>query len=150
MGNAAIKLNVGYMGLVSLALALAGPWLLPLFVTAADPNAGAVVRTASVLLWIGAAYQVFDGVNLGAGFALRGAGDVVVPTVLVLMVSWLGFVPLTHMLSFAPGQGWVQFLPQFGFGTAGGWSALLLYTAALGAVMWLRWRSGAWQKITLR
>jgi MATE family multidrug resistance protein len=150
MGNSAIKLNVAYMGLVSLALALAGPWLLPLFVTPADPNAGVVVKTAGMLLWIGAAYQVFDGVNLGAGFALRGAGDVRVPTLLVLLVSWLGFVPLTHMLSFAPGQGWVHFLPQFGLGTAGGWSALLFYTAALGAVMWFRWQSGAWRKITLR
>jgi hypothetical protein len=85
-----------------------------------------------MLLWIGAAYQVFDGFNLGASFALRGAGDVRVPTLLVLAVSWLGFVPLTHMLSFAPGQGWVHFLPQFGLGTVGGWSALLFYTAALG------------------
>ena len=150
MGNAAIKLNVAYMGLVSLALALAGPWLLPLFVTPADPNAEAVVRTAATLLWIGAAYQVFDGVNLGASFALRGAGDVRVPTLLVVLVSWFGFVPLTHMLSFAPGQGWVHFLPQFGLGTVGGWSALLFYTAALGAVMWFRWQSGAWRKIELR
>ena len=150
MGNSAIKLNVAYMGLVSLALALAGPWLLPLFVTPADPNAAEVVRTAGMLMWIGAAYQVFDGVNLGAGFALRGAGDVRVPTLLVVLVSWFGFVPLTHMLSFAPGQGWVHFLPQFGLGTVGGWSALLFYTAALGAVMWFRWQSGAWRKIELR
>jgi MATE family, multidrug efflux pump len=150
MGNSAIKLNVVYMGMVSLALALAGPWLLPLFVAPGDPNAAAVVKTAAMLLWIGAAYQVFDGVNLGAGFALRGAGDVRVPTLLVLAVSWLGFIPLTHMLSFAPGQGWVHFLPQFGLGTVGGWSALLFYTAALGAVMWLRWQSGAWRRIELR
>jgi MATE family multidrug resistance protein len=150
MGDSAIKLNVAYMGLVSLALALAGPWLLPLFVSPADPNAVTVVRSAAMLLWIGAAYQVFDGVNLGAGFALRGAGDVRVPTLLVLAVSWLGFIPLTHMLSFAPGEGWVHFLPQFGLGTVGGWSALLFYTAALGAVMWLRWQSGAWRRIVLR
>jgi MATE family multidrug resistance protein len=150
MGTSAIKLNVAYMGLVSLALALAGPWLLPLFVTSADPNAEAVVQTAAMLLWIGAAYQVFDGFDLGAGFALRGAGDVRVPTLLVVLVSWFGFVPLTHMLSFAPGEGWVRFLPQFGLGTVGGWSALLFYTAALGAVMWLRWQSGAWRNIDLR
>ena len=150
MGNAAIKLNVVYMGLVSVALALAGPWLLPLFVAPGDPNAEAVVRTASMLLWIGAAYQIFDGFNLGAGFALRGAGDVRVPTLLVVLVSWFGFIPLTHMLSFAPGQGWVHFLPQFGLGTVGGWSALLFYTAALGAVMWFRWQSGAWRRIDLR
>jgi MATE family multidrug resistance protein len=83
-------------------------------------------------------------------FCLRGAGDVRVPTVLVVLVSWFGFIPLAHMLSFAPGAGWVHFLPQFGFGAAGGWSALLLYTLALGTAMLLRWRSGAWRRIELR
>ena len=29
---------------------------------------------------------------------------------------------------FAPGQGWVGFLPQFGWGAIGGWSAVLLGT----------------------
>jgi multidrug resistance protein, MATE family len=56
---------------------------------------------------------------------------------------------LTQMLTFAPGQGLVHFLPQFGLGTVGGWSALLLYTFALGVAMFLRWRSGAWRKIVL-
>jgi MATE family multidrug resistance protein len=129
--------------------ALAGPWLLPLFVSASDPNAHAVIETGRVLLWIAAAYQIFDGFNLGAGFCLRGAGDVRIPTLLVLLVSWFGFVPLTHVLTFAPGQGWVQFLPQFGLGAAGGWSALLLYTGIIGALLFLRWRSGAWRRIDL-
>jgi MATE family multidrug resistance protein len=53
------------------------------------------------------------------------------------------------MLSFAPGEGWVHSLPQFGFGAAGGWSALLVYTLALATAMYLRWRSGAWRKISL-
>jgi MATE family multidrug resistance protein len=43
----------------------------------------------------------------------------------------------------------VQALPQFGLGAAGGWSALLLYTGAVGAMMFLRWRSGAWRSIDL-
>jgi len=150
LGNAAIRINVVYMGLVSLLLALAGPWLLPLFVTAQDAAAAQALESARVLLWIAAAYQIFDGFNLGAGFCLRGAGDVRVPTLLVLALSWLFFVPLTHMLSFAPGQGLVGFLPQFGLGAAGGWAALLLYTGMLGAVMFLRWRSGAWRRISLR
>jgi MATE family multidrug resistance protein len=148
-GNAAIKLNLGYMGLVSIVLALGGPWLLPLFVSAADPNAQNVIALGRTLLWIAAAYQIFDGVNLGAGFCLRGAGDVRIPTLLVLLVSWFGFVPLAHMLTFAPGAGWVAGLPQLGWGTAGGWGALLLYTMALGTTMFLRWRSGAWRKISL-
>jgi MATE family multidrug resistance protein len=150
VGNASIKVNVAFMGLVSLALALAGPWLLPLFVTATDPNAGAVIATGTLLIWIAAGYQIFDGLNLGAGFALRGAGDVRVPALLVVVVSWFGFVPLAHMLSFAPGAGWVGWLPQFGLGAAGGWVALLLYVVALGTVMGLRWRSRAWRRASMR
>jgi MATE family multidrug resistance protein len=150
VGNAAIKVNLAYMGLVSLLLALTGPWLLPLFVTGADVNARAVVETGTVLIWIAAAYQVFDGLNFGAGFALRGAGDVRIPALLVVLLSWFGFVPLAHSLSFAPGAGWVGFLPQFGLGAAGGWAALLLYVVVLGTTMWLRWRSGAWRQIVLR
>ncbi|HSQ08242.1 MAG TPA: MATE family efflux transporter [Chromatiaceae bacterium] len=150
VGNAAIRVNVAFMGLVSLGLALAGPWLLPLFVTAGDPNAGAVIAIGTLLIWIAAGYQIFDGLNLGAGFALRGAGDVRVPALLTLVVSWFGFVPLAHSLSFAPGAGWVGWLPQFGFGAIGGWAALLLYVVALGTVMGLRWYSGAWRVVAMR
>jgi MATE family multidrug resistance protein len=150
VGNASIRICVAYMGLVSAVLALAGSWLLPLFVTGADPNARAVVELARTLLWIAAGYQIFDGFNLGAGFCLRGAGDVRTPTLLVVLLSWGCFVPLAHVLSFSPGQGLVGFLPQLGLGAAGGWSALLLYTFVLGAAMFLRWRSGAWRRIELR
>ena len=149
VGNAAIMLTVAYMGLVSIALALAGPWLLPLFVSKSDPHSVQVLALGYTLLWIGAAYQIFDGFNLGAGFCLRGAGDVRVPALIVVVLSWFCFVPLAHMLSFTAGEGWVRFLPQFGFGVAGGWSALLLYTFALATAMFLRWRSGAWRRIDL-
>jgi multidrug resistance protein, MATE family len=149
VGDAAIMLTVAYMGVVSVALALAGPWLLPLFVSKVDPNAAQALALGYTLLWIAAAYQIFDGFNLGAGFCLRGAGDVRVPALIVVLLSWFCFVPLAHMLSFAPGAGWVRFLPQFGFGAAGGWSALLLYTFALATAMFLRWRSGAWRQINL-
>lgn len=150
LGNAVIRLVVAYMGLLSLVLALGGPWLLPLFVSASDPQSAAVVQTGALIIWIAAAYQVFDGVHFGAGFALRGAGDVRVPALMVNALAWLGFVPLSHMLSFAPGEGWVDFLPQLGLGTLGGWGALLIYAGTLGTLMWLRWRSGAWRRIALR
>jgi MATE family multidrug resistance protein len=149
VGNVAIALTVAYMGLVSIALALAGPWLLPQFIVPSDPHGAETLALAYKLLWIAAAYQIFDGCNLGAGFALRGAGDARVPTLIVIVLSWFFFVPLVHALSFAPGQGWVSFLPQFGFGTAGGWSALLVYTFSLATAMLLRWRSGAWRRINL-
>jgi MATE family multidrug resistance protein len=130
-------------------LALAGPWLLPTFLDAADPAAAAVVELGVLLLWIAAGYQIFDGLNLGAGFSLRGAGDVRVPAVLFLALSWFVFVPLAHSLSFAPGQGWVDVLPQFGFGAAGGWAALLAYVVLLGSALFLRWRSGRWRQVRI-
>jgi MATE family multidrug resistance protein len=44
----------------------------------------------------------------------------------------------------------VEWLPQFGLGAIGGWIAAVLYIVALGVTMYLRWRSGAWRKITIR
>jgi MATE family multidrug resistance protein len=150
VGNAAIKMNLGYMGLVSLVLALGGSWLLPWFVPSHDAHAAETIALGSTILWLAAAYQIFDGLNLGCAFALRGAGDVRVPALLVMLLSWLLFVPLAHTLSFAPGRGWIDGLPQLGWGAVGGWGALVAYTLALGTVMYLRWRSGAWRAITLR
>jgi MATE family multidrug resistance protein len=80
---------------------------------------------------------------------LRGAGDVRIPAVLVLAVSLLLFVPLAHAFTFAPGEGWVSFLPQLGWGAFGGWIAVLIYIIVLGTALYLRWRSRAWQAIYL-
>ena len=149
VGTTTIALCVGYMGVMGLTLGLSGPWLIPLFTAANDPLAGDVAALGVTLLWIGAAYQVFDGLNMGSAFCLRGAADVRVPTYLLIGLSWCVFVPLVHMLTYRPGEGIVHFLPQFGFGATGGWSAALVYTMLLGTTLLLRWRSGAWQKIRL-
>jgi multidrug resistance protein, MATE family len=149
LGNAVIAVTTGYMGAVGILLALLGPWVMPLFVNAADPQAADVVALGVVLLWIAAGYQLFDGLQLGSGFALRGAGDVRVPAVIFFGLAWGVFVPLAHMLSFAPGAGWFDLLPQFGFGAVGGWFALLVYVILLAVAMHLRWRASAWQKIRL-
>lgn len=149
LGNAVIVVTMGYMGAVGVLLAAAGPWVMPAFVAAGDPQAAEVVKLGLVLLWIAAGYQLFDGLNLGAGFALRGAGDVRVPALIFFVLSWGVFVPLAHMLSFAPGQGWFDVLPQFGLGAAGGWVALLAYVVLLGGALYLRWHSGRWRFVRL-
>jgi MATE family multidrug resistance protein len=149
VGNATIKLAVGYMGIVGVLLAAAGPWLLPLFVSATDPNAAAVVALGATLLWLAAAYQAFDGLNIGASFCLRGAGDARVPALVVLGLAWGLFLPLAHIMTFAPGQGWISALPALGWGATGGWIAAVIYCFALGTSLALRWRSGAWRRITL-
>jgi MATE family multidrug resistance protein len=149
LGNRIILLTALVMGGIGFALAAAGPWLLPLFAAARDRTAAAAAGLGIPLLWLAAAYQFFDGLNLGSSMCLRGAGDVRVPVVLVFPVCWLVFLPLAHILTFAPGQGWFHFLPQLGYGARGGWAAVLIYVILLGATLSLRWRSRAWQHIRI-
>jgi MATE family multidrug resistance protein len=149
VGTRVILLTACYMGGMGVLLAMAGPLLLPLFTSGTDVEALGAIALGEKLLWMAALYQAFDGLNMGSGMCLRGGGDVTVPAVLVIPVSWLVFVPLAHSLTFAPGQGWVQFLPQFGYGAVGGWAALVFYIMLLGSTLCLRWRSGAWQRIKL-
>jgi multidrug resistance protein, MATE family len=149
IGNGIIAMAVLYMGAIGLLLAAAGPWVLPFFINRSDPQASAVASRACVLLWIAAGYQLFDGLNISSSACLRGAADVRLPALMVLALSWLLFVPLAHSLSFAPGGGWVSWLPQFGLGALGGWFAALAYVCCLGVVLFLRWWSGAWARIAL-
>jgi MATE family multidrug resistance protein len=137
------------MGGIGVLLALAGPWVLPLLLTSQDTATAAVLSEAAVLLWFAAAYQFFDGLNIGSSLCLRGAGDALVPGALVLVMSWFLFVPLAHALTFAPGGGFLHFLPQLGYGAHGGWIAVVLYIMMLGSVLFGRWRLGAWQRIRL-
>jgi len=149
VGERVILLAALYMGGIGVLIALGGPWVLPFFTGAQDADAQPAVAIGMRLLWLAAGYQFFDGLNLGSSMCLRGAGDVRVPALLVLTVSLLLFVPLAHAFTFAPGEGWVSFLPQFGWGAVGGWVAVLIYIMVLGSTLFLRWRSRAWQAIHL-
>jgi MATE family multidrug resistance protein len=149
VGDRVILLTACYMGGIGVLIALGGRWVLPFFTGAHDAEAAAAVAIGMQLLWLAAGYQFFDGLNLGSSMCLRGAGDVRVPALLVLAVALLLFMPLAHALTFAPGQGWVNFLPQFGWGAFGGWIAVLIYIMVLGTTLLLRWRSRAWQAIHL-
>jgi len=149
VGSHVILMTAVFMCAVGILLAAVAPLLLPTFTDSNDLDAQAAVALGGTLLWLAAIYQFFDGLNMASGMCLRGAGDVVIPAALVLPVSWLVFVPLAHALTFAPGQGWVGFLPQWGYGSVGGWAALVFYVMLLGSALCLRWRSGAWQRINL-
>jgi MATE family multidrug resistance protein len=149
VGSRVILMTALYMGGIGILLAIVAPLLLPSFTGVHDADAQAAAALGGTLLWIAAIYQFFDGLNMGSSMCLRGAGDVAVPAALVIPVSWLVFVPLAHSLTFAPGQGWVHFLPQWGYGAIGGWAALVIYVMLLGTALCLRWRSGAWQRINL-
>lgn len=149
LGTRVVWLVAFTMGSIGLALALAGPWLIPLFATAGDVQSTAVIALGTQLLWLAAAYQFFDGLNIGSSFCLRGAGDVAVPAALVVGVSWFIFVPLAHAFIFEAGQGWLDVLPQMGWGAVGGWAAVDIYVLLIGTTLFTRWRTGAWKRVVL-
>ncbi|ASC70532.1 putative multidrug resistance protein NorM [Halomicronema hongdechloris C2206] len=149
LGNVVIRLTVIYMGVVGVLLLLARGWLIPLFISPADPHAPQVLTFGFAMLWFAIGYQVFYALYISSIFCLQGAGDVKVPSVLANSISWFGFIPLAHVLSFSPGQGWVSCLPQFGLGVFGGWAAVLVYIVTVGVALFWRWRSSAWQRIAL-
>jgi MATE family multidrug resistance protein len=137
------------MGGMGLLLALSGPWLLPMFIDVASPGALEVLQLAQPLLWIAAAYQLFDGLSMGSGMCLRGGGDAVVPAALVIVLSWVLFLPLAHALTFATGQGWVHVLPQWGWGARGGWTAVVVYVFFVSLALQWRWHARSWQAIRI-
>jgi MATE family multidrug resistance protein len=145
-GSATIRLAVVYMGGVGVLLALAGPRLVTLFSSAGDVNTASVITLGTSLLWIAAGYQLFDALNLGSAFCLRGAGDVRFPAAILLVLAWGLFVPATHTLMFDETNALIGGLPQFGMGARGAWLAALGYIFLLGMAMMLRWKSGAWKK----
>jgi MATE family multidrug resistance protein len=149
VGTRVIAITATTMGGIGILVAALGPWILPLLVNAADPQAPAVLARGAQILWLAAAYQFFDGLNVGSGLCLRGAGDAAVPALLVLALSSLVFVPVAHALTFGPGQGWFDVLPQLGWGSLGGWLAVIIYVLLLGSTLFVRWRLGAWQNIHL-
>ena len=139
VGNYVIALSMGYMFLFGLALAIFGEAFVGFFVSEQDPQALALVTLGGQLAMIAALYQVFDGLHLGAVFCLRGAGDARVPALVLFVLSWGLFVPLTHILVFAPGEGFVDVLPALGYGAAGGWWASVLYIVLLASFLAWRW-----------
>ena len=149
LGTRVIMLAAVVMGGIGLLLAACGPWLMPLFAGAHDAGSAAAAALGARLLWLAAAYQFFDGLNLGSSMCLRGAGDVRVPAALMFPVCWLIFLPLAYSFTFSPGQGWFSFLPELGWGAHGGWAAVIIYVILLGSALFLRWRSRAWQRIRI-
>jgi MATE family multidrug resistance protein len=78
----------------------------------ADPN---VVRTASQILPIAAAFQLFDGAQVVAGGVLRGMGRPDAGAVLTLVGYYAVALPLAYLAAFV-----------WGYGLVGIWGALAL------------------------
>src|SRR5690606_9628594 len=73
----------------------------------------ALLDLASSLLLVAAVFQVFDAANVVARTVLRGTGDVKVPAIICIVMSWLTLPPLTYLLGY-----------HLEWGALGGWVAI--------------------------
>jgi len=95
----------------------------------ADP---AVIRVSVRLMAIAAAFQLFDGCQIVAAGALRGAGDTRTPMLCNLCFYWFIGLPLGTLLCF-----------RAGWGAAGLWTGLSVALILIGSVLLLVWRHTA-------
>jgi MATE family multidrug resistance protein len=124
---------------VSLAFAVAA-----LFVLAPEPlirmytSDGEVLALARPLLALGAAFQLFDALQIVVAGALRGAGDTRWPFAVSTGAAWVIRLPLAWL-----------FAVTLGGGVVGAWYAEFVFILSLAALLMWRFRSGAWRRIAI-
>ena len=123
-GWLALGLGTGAMLLAAVVFLVAPRSLIAVYTR--DPRVMAVGPT---LLWVAAAFQVFDGIQTVCTGALRGLGETRVPMLANLVGYWLLGLPLGLMLCF-----------HFHWGIYGTWIGLTLALIVISLSLLLRWR----------
>jgi MATE family multidrug resistance protein len=97
-----------------------------------------VLELGRPLLLLGALFQLADAVAIISEGALRGAGDTRWPFAIETAMGWGVLVPLAYYVGVV-----------LEFGLTGAWLASLAHILALASILFLRFRSNAWQKIRI-
>src|SRR5262249_1176502 len=88
----------------------------------------AVVASGATLLLVCAVFQLFDGLQVVATGALRGAGNTRTPMLANLIGYWAAGLPLGALLCF-----------KLNFGAIGMWAGLCLALIMIGSVLLVVW-----------
>lgn len=132
-----LQVTAGWQGLLGLLYLAAPATLLGPFAT--HPDTGpALLAAGARMLVLTAAWQLFDATVAVVGEALRAAGDTAFTLWARVAAAW-GF--------FVPGS-WVT-VRWLGGGERAAVAWMVAYLALLAAVIWLRFRSGAWRRLEL-
>jgi multidrug resistance protein, MATE family len=123
-GWLALGLGTSFMILASIAFFVAPKHLIALFTT--DPR---VMAVGPSLLWIAAAFQIFDGVQTVCTGALRGLGETRAPMWANFLGYWILGLPLGLILCFV-----------LKWGVYGMWIGLTLALIVISAILLKRWR----------
>ena len=123
-GWTALFLSSLFMGAAGLLLAAAPQWIVRLYIGDA-----AVISMGALLLRIAAVFELFDGLQVVAGGALRGIGDTRTPMLVHLVGYWAVGMPVAYSLCFP--RGW---------GAPGIWVGLSAALVLIGAALAFFWR----------
>jgi multidrug resistance protein, MATE family len=123
-GWLALALGTGFMLLASVAFLLIPRPLINLYTR--DPR---VLLVGPSLLWIAAAFQVFDGIQTVCTGALRGLGETRVPMVANFVGYWILGLPLGLTLCFV-----------LRWGIYGTWIGLTVSLIVIASALLVRWQ----------
>jgi MATE family, multidrug efflux pump len=123
-GWTAMGLGTGFMGCMGILLLTVPQYIARIY--SPDP---VVIRSASALLFVGAFFQLFDGMQTVATGALRGAGDTRTPMICHLFFYWVIGLPLGAYLCF-----------RMRWGAAGLWTGLCVALILIGIALLFFWR----------
>ena len=123
-GWMAMALGTGFMLLAAIVFLVAPRPLLALYTL--DPQ---VLAEGPALLYLAAAFQIFDGIQTVSTGALRGLGQTRVPMIANFVGYWVLGLPLGLTLCFA-----------LHWGIYGLWIGLTLALMVIAAMLILRWR----------
>lgn len=123
-GWLALALGTGFMLTAAVVFLVAPRPLIELYTR--DPR---VMAVGPSLLWIAAAFQIFDGVQIVSTGALRGLGETRAPMVANFVGYWILGLPLGFFLCFV-----------LRWGIYGLWIGLTLALVVIAITLILRWR----------
>jgi len=86
-----------------------------LFLETDAPSLNAVIGHAVPMLYMAAAFQVFDALQVASGSNLRGLQDTKIPMIIATLSYWIIGMGSAYMLAF-----------PLGFGGAGVWGGLVV------------------------
>lgn len=130
----AIGIVVAWMALLSVVYLLMRHVLIEFF-----NEELAVIAIGGAIMVCAVVWQVFDGMGIVYHSALKGAGDTLWPSVLLIVSHWVIVV--------GGGLAMAWLFPAWG--VLGPWSAAAALIIFLSFALWWRWHSGAWMRIDL-
>jgi MATE family multidrug resistance protein len=98
-----------------------------------------VLAVGPTLLWVAAAFQIFDGIQTVSTGALRGLGETRVPMFANLVGYWVLGLPLGLLLCFV-----------LHWGIYGLWIGLTLALIVIAVTLLLRWRRDSMRLVLAR